>query len=185
MFHRSERLLLRPVFAEDWQEIYHGINDEGVVRMLGNAPWPYREADAREFASRVRAPSQLRLAVTLPGDCGSRVIGVIGLGDRGYGMELGYWIARAYWGHGYATEAGKGLLSIARVLGHRRVVAGHAVDNPASGRVLTKLGFQPTGEVRSEHSKGRGEDMLVRGYVAELGADVGGEDSPSGMPRAA
>lgn len=185
MFHRSERLLLRPVFAEDWRELYQGINDEGVVRMLGNAPWPYREADAREFASRERAPDQLRFAVSLPGDFGSRVIGVIGLGDRGQGMEIGYWIARPFWGQGYATEAGKGLIAIARMLGHRQLTGGHAVDNPASGRVLGKLGFRPTGEVISEHSKGRGEDMLVRRYAVELEPGAGGENRPSGMPKAA
>jgi RimJ/RimL family protein N-acetyltransferase len=185
MFHRSERLLLRPVFAEDWRDVYQGINDEGVVRMLGNAPWPYSEADAREFASRARDPKHLSLAVTLPGDVGTRLIGVIGMGDRGFGMEIGYWIARRHWGRGYATEAGKGLIAIARMLGHRKLLAGHATDNPASGRVLCKLGFRPTGEVRAEHSKGRGEEMLVRRYVNELAGSGSGDQGPPEMSKAA
>ena len=55
---------------------------------------------------------------------------------------MGYWIARDHWGRGYASEAGRAALEVVRALGHRRVQAGHYVDNPASGRVLRKLGFR-------------------------------------------
>ena len=48
MFHRSERLLLRPPWPEDWQAVHAGIADEGVVRNLARAPWPYAEEDARD-----------------------------------------------------------------------------------------------------------------------------------------
>ena len=51
MFHRSDRLLLRPVWPEDWQNILAGIADEGVVRNLASAPWPYNAADARAFTA--------------------------------------------------------------------------------------------------------------------------------------
>lgn len=184
MFHRSERLLLRPVFAEDWEDIYRGLNDEGVVRMLCKAPWPYSEEDARASAARPHDPTHLRFAVTLPNAEGSRLIGTIGLGDRGEGPEMGYWIARPFWGRGFATEAGRSLLSIARMLGHARVRAGHALDNPASGKVLRKLGFRPTGEIRAEHSAGRGGDMQAAYYQKELDA-AEGDDDPSVMPKAA
>ena len=43
-----------------------------------------------------------------------------------------------------ATEAGRALIMLARMLGHKTILAGHAVDNPASGKVLQKLGFRPT-----------------------------------------
>jgi len=184
MFHRSERLLLRPVFEEDWPEIYQGINDESVVRMLASAPWPYREEDAREFAARNFDPMRPRLLVTLPGDFGAQVIGCIGFGEEQDGPEFGYWIARPFWGRGFATEAGRALVAIARMLGYRTLQAGHAVDNPASGRVLRKLGFRPTGEVRSQFSKGRGEETPVARYVNEI-AMAGGVFGPSDMPKAA
>jgi len=40
MFHRSERLLLRPAWPEDWQAVHAAIADEGIVRNLATAPWP-------------------------------------------------------------------------------------------------------------------------------------------------
>lgn len=184
MFHRSDRLLLRPVFAEDWQEIYQGINDEGVVRMLASAPWPYREDDAREFAARPFDLAKPRLLVQLAESLGSPVIGCIGLDRKDEGTEMGYWIARPFWGQGFATEAGRALLMLARMLGHRTILAGHALDNPASGKVLQKLGFRPTGEVRSQFSKGRGQETQVARYVKEIATAAGMLD-PSEMQKAA
>jgi RimJ/RimL family protein N-acetyltransferase len=57
------------------------------------------------------------------------------------------------------------------MLGHARLVASHFVDNPASGRVLRKLGFQPTGKVRLRHSCGRGEEAPAVEYTRDLDAD--------------
>src|SRR3546814_6508816 len=71
-------------------------------------------------------------------------------------VELGYWVARSYWGLGYATEAGRHMLDLARTLGIPRLTAAHFVDNPASGAVLRKLGFRPTGRRIERASLGRG-----------------------------
>jgi RimJ/RimL family protein N-acetyltransferase len=184
MFHRSDRLLLRPVFAEDWQDIYQGINDEGVVRMLANAPWPYGEDDAREFAARGFDPARPRLLVQLAESLGSPVIGCIGIDREDEGAEMGYWIARPFWGQGFATEAGRALIMLARMLGHRTILAGHAIDNPASGRVLRKLGFRPTGEVRRQFSRGRGEETPVARYVRDEAAMEADPERPMIMQAA-
>ncbi|MDD3798992.1 MAG: GNAT family N-acetyltransferase [Novosphingobium sp.] len=168
MFIRSERLFLRPAFAEDWREIHAGICDEAVVRMLLSAPWPYRESDARAFAALPSEPLLPRCVITLPGADGAPVIGCIGLDRRADGVELGYWLARKHWGRGFATEAGRAMLASARAVGHRRVHAGHALDNEASARVLEKLGFRPTGEVRFQYSTGRGAAMATRRLVLDL-----------------
>src|SRR3546814_7093655 len=69
---------------------------------------------------------------------------------------MGYWIARPYWGLGFATEAGRQLLHIARAMNLPKLSAGHFVDNPASGAVLRKLGFRPTGKVAQRYSLARG-----------------------------
>lgn len=169
MFHRSERLFLRPVFAEDWQAVYRGICDQGVVSMLARAPWPYRKMHAREFAMAMPDPAYPRFAVTLPDEPGAPLIGIAGLHEEDGETHFGYWIARPYWGRGYATEAGHGALAAARALGHRRVHAGHYLDNPASGRVLRKLGFVETGEVRPTECRARGgEVVLSRRFVRDL-----------------
>ena len=181
MFYRSERLFLRPAFPEDSRELYHAICDARIVAMLARAPWPYRMSDAEEFCARPADPQSPRFLVTLPGEKGAPIVGTVGLHEEQDGLELGYWIARDYWGRGFATEAARGALEIARALGRERVLAGHYVDNPASGRVLRKLGFRETGEIRPTFCRARGGDLvLTRRYAldfaeAEAGAAAQGD----------
>ncbi len=170
MFHRSERLLLRPPWPEDWEQVLNGIADQGVVRNLARAPWPYLPEHARDFVTTPIVPAFPRFLVTRA-DSGT-VVGCIRIDAREGDIGLGYWIARPHWGHGYATEAGAAVLQIARMLGHRRIVAGHFLDNPASGRVLRKLGFIATGAVNPLHSRGRGAEALAAEYAIELGAEI-------------
>ena len=123
MFHVTERLLLRPSWPEDADALFGGIADECVVRNLARAPWPYLPKHACEFVGRDQDPRLPNFLMTLPGDDGSRIIGSISLGETDTGVELGYWIARPFWGKGFATEAGKGLIEVARLLGHRSLEA--------------------------------------------------------------
>jgi RimJ/RimL family protein N-acetyltransferase len=169
VFHRSERLFLRPAFPEDGESILAGIGDEGIVRNLARAPWPYGIDDARAFAALPQDPRLPHFIVTLPG---IGVIGSAGLGENEGEPEIGYWIARDFWGQGFATEAAAAVLRIARTLGHRRLTAGHFIDNPASGRVLRKLGFEPTGRIAKRHSCARGELVDSVEYALDLGADA-------------
>jgi RimJ/RimL family protein N-acetyltransferase len=122
--------------------------------------------------------------VTLPGAEGTRLVGSVGLSRDGDKVELGYWIGRPYWGQGYATEAARALLSLAKVLGHRRLVAGHFVDNPASGRVLRKLGFCPTGVVRKRFSLGRGHEAPAQQLSLVLGQRSDCDDDIAAMRAA-
>ena len=56
--------------------------------------------------------------------------------------ELGYWIGVPWWNRGYATEAGRALLDFGfGTLGLHRIMAHHMMRNPASGRVMQKLGM--------------------------------------------
>ncbi|MGX7894737.1 GNAT family N-acetyltransferase [Tsuneonella sp. HG222] len=184
MFYRSERLFLRPPFPEDSRAIHDGICDAGVVAMLSSAPWPYRMADAEQFCGRGMRPMEPTFIVTLPDAPGAPLVGAIGLQAKDEGAELGYWIARPYWGRGYATEAGKAVLDVARSLGIRKVLSGHFVDNPSSGRVLRKLGFAETGEVRPTFCRARGGELvLARRFAIEL--DPAGEACAADRMRTA
>ena len=173
MFHRSERLLLRPPWPEDWKLVLGGIADEGVVRNLSRAPWPYEPQHAHDFVRLPITPAFPRFVIARADN--AQLVGCIGIDPCGGEVELGYWIARQYWGQGYATEAGRAVLDVAQMLGHRRIVASHFLDNPASGRVLRKLGFLATGAVRNRHSCGRGSEAPTAEYTLDLddGADVG------------
>ncbi|MBW8783773.1 MAG: GNAT family N-acetyltransferase [Novosphingobium sp.] len=182
MFIRSERLFLRPGWPEDWEELHALIGDEAVVRNLARAPWPYSPEHARSFLAQPREGRLPRFLITLPGAKGARLVGCVGLtrGEAGAGApaELGYWIARPCWGQGYATEAASAVIGLARTLGHRQLVANHFADNPASGRVLAKLGFRPTGEVRPRYSLGRGGEAPALAYERALGGPCDCDDEP-------
>ncbi len=160
MFARTDRLLLRPGWMEDAPALAAAIGDEAVVRNLARAPWPYGVTDAEAFLATFtdqKLPHFLAFTRTLGAP---RLVGGCGLhvGDDG-APELGYWIARPYWGLGFATEAGRAVMNVARATGAGAVRAGHFIDNPASGNVLRKLGFRFTGRVERRPSVGRGHDV--------------------------
>ena len=164
MFARTQRLMLRPGWIEDAPELARAIGHHEVVRNLSRAPWPYALGDAQAFLMTERKASELPIFLICALDGGtSRIVGCIGLDrmERG-GVELGYWIAPEAWGRGYTTEAGRAVINIARTLRVPTLTASHFADNPASGRVLRKLGFRPTGRTVQRHSLGRGrEDVTV------------------------
>lgn len=181
MFARTERLLLRPSWAEDAAELHNAIADERIVRNLSRAPWPYALSDAREFVAleaHILYPSFLMTQRT---DGSPRIIGGCGLYEQDGHVELGYWIARDHWGLGYATEAARALVDIARAIGHRRLNARHFVDNPASGRVLRKAGFVPTGKTGLLHSRGRNSAAPCALYEQDLTAAADSDDDA--MPQ--
>jgi RimJ/RimL family protein N-acetyltransferase len=178
MFARTERLLLRPSWPEDAAELHAAIADEGIVRNLARAPWPYTVEEAVRFATLQHDEKYPAFLLMLRTDGAPRLIGACGLGEHNGEAELGYWIARPYWGLGFASEAARAVLGIAKAIGHQKLVAGHFTDNPASGRVLRKLGFQPTGKSEERHSKGRGTAMICALYEKSL---VGADETSPGM----
>jgi RimJ/RimL family protein N-acetyltransferase len=150
MFARTERLLLRPGWEDDAAALHEAIAHEAVAMKLSRLPWPYTLEDAQTFLAAQRqreAPHMLIFARTAGKP---KLIGGIGLDTSGGTAELGYWISPPFWGLGFATEAARAVVNMAREsLPCRKVVARHFVDNPASGRVLQKNGFREAS--RSEH----------------------------------
>lgn len=70
-------------------------------------------------------------------------------------FEIGYWIAPQTWGKGIATEAACALIGWLEARGQAdEIISGYFIDNPASGRVLEKLGFEKT-ETRPVYCLGR------------------------------
>jgi len=163
MFARTPRLLLRPGFPEDAPALTQAIGDEFIVRNLSTAPWPYSVRDAEAFLASPRDPVLPSLLVFERTTAAPRLIGSCGLGRRPSGaVEMGYWIARTSWSRGFATEACTALLGIARALRLEEVEASHFIDNPASARVLDKLGFVSTGLIAPRMSCARGVEMPAR-----------------------
>jgi RimJ/RimL family protein N-acetyltransferase len=177
MFARTERLLLRPGWAEDAPALARAIADEQVVRNLATAPWPFALEDAEAFLAAPRDPAMPSFLITERRTDGPpQIVGACGLGRRPSGaVELGYWVGRQHWGKGFATEAGRALVDIAKALKLPRLEASHFLDNPASGRVLEKLGFKPTGLSAERYSCARGGEAMARLYRLSLMARGGVE----------
>ena len=163
MFARTERLLLRPGWAEDAPALAQAIADEAIVRNLASAPWPFALRDAEAFLAAPRDPVLPSFLIYQRTRAAPKLVGACGLGRRPSGaVELGYWIAREGWNQGFATEAGHALLAIAGALALPQLEASWFIDNPASGRVLDKLGFAPTGLSAPRYSCARGQDSVAK-----------------------
>jgi RimJ/RimL family protein N-acetyltransferase len=181
MFARTRRLTLRPGWPEDAQALAQAIAHENVAMRLARLPWPYDVADAEAWLSVPRGPTDTSFLILSHEHDYPRLIGGIGMGALDNGAhELGYWLTPSAWGRGYATEAARAVLHMARhALRVRRIEASHHVDNVASRRVLTKLGFR---EVRREphYSLAQGRDV----DCAVLALDLDAQDRTD-MPMAA
>jgi RimJ/RimL family protein N-acetyltransferase len=163
MFARTPRLLLRPGFPEDASALAAAIADEAIARNLANVPWPYRMRDAEAFLAAPRDPVLPSLLIFERTEGAPQLVGACGLGRRPSGaVEMGYWIARPFWGRGLATEACGALIEMARALGLSTVEGSHFIDNPASARVLEKLGFEALGIIAPRLSCARGTDVPAR-----------------------
>lgn len=137
----APRLRLRTPVPADVQRIASFIGEWDVARMLARVPFPYAESDARTWVSNV-VPGEHWVLVHANG-----VIGVIGLEAKGPdGIELGYWLAKPFWGRGLMTEAARAVLAAAQAApACPPILCSHFDDNVASQKVIAKLGFTPTG----------------------------------------
>ncbi|MEI9852035.1 MAG: GNAT family N-acetyltransferase [Sphingomonas sp.] len=183
MFARTQRLTLRPGWIEDAPELARAIGHESVVSKLARAPWPYTLGDAETFLRGQGSRPGAFFLICAHDRGAAPIVGGIGISDDDDGQtELGYWLTPSAWGRGYATEAGRAVIGIARdSLRLKRLVSGHFIDNPASGRVLRKLGFRPTGRIVPRHSRARGEEVGSATFELDLCADAAGDDPGARM----
>jgi RimJ/RimL family protein N-acetyltransferase len=179
---RTARLLLRPFVAFDAGRIAELAGAFEIADTTISIPHPYPAELAVDWiAKHAQEPHRshaVTLAVTEPA---SGLIGCVELRDidaEHAQAELGFWIGKPFWGFGYATEASAALLSFAyESLDLNRVYAHHVVRNPASGRVLLKLGMCNEGLLRQRVRKwGRFEDVMAYAalreyYKPEIGAE--------------
>ena len=142
----TKRLRLRPCREADLETLATTIGEPAVNDWICNLPSPYTLADARDFMRRTAALEKGWEGIVALRDSGALVGGVrlTMVGDEE--ADLGYWVARARWGHGYATEAAAALLEWGfRELALQRVIASTLPGNRPSQRVLRWLGFRYTG----------------------------------------
>ena len=168
---QTERLILRSLTLEDAQDVQRFAGDRDIALMVLRIPHPYEDDMAEEWiracADAYKKDEAINFAITLRTD--RNLIGTIGLEleQENARAELGYWIGKPYWNCGYATEAARAVVAYSfEVLKLNRIYAYHFTRNPASGRVLKKIGMHYEG-CRRQHTKkwGSFEDSIGYGML--------------------
>lgn len=169
---QTERLTLRAYAPSDIPALMPLIGAREVAATTLRIPHPFTDSDARSFMTATQEElangSALRLAVVLRGSdtlCGGAGLRIEPDHRR---AELGYWIGVPYWGNGYATEAAEAMVKHGfETLGLHRIFASHVTNNPASARVLKKIGMRYEGRHRGHILKwGEFLDLDMYGMVA-------------------
>jgi RimJ/RimL family protein N-acetyltransferase len=140
---RTDRLVLRPPRLADARRVAALCSDRRIAENTARIPHPYALSDAHAWIDAVnQAPGDTTFLIEIGGEA----IGCCGVDLRAGLPEIGYWLGVPFWGHGYATEAAQAVIDYAFT--ERRLPELHSgarVTNPASRRVLEKLGFLWTG----------------------------------------
>lgn len=149
----SERLILRAFVPSDAFDVTRYLSDAAVARNTLTIPHPYPAGAADEFIAR-QAPDWTagkRAVWAITDNREGALLGAVGLhfALAHHKAEVGYWIAAPAWGKGIATEAVRRMIAFGfDELGLHRLDAQHYVENPASGRVMTKAGMRHEGLMR-------------------------------------
>ncbi len=168
-----ERLILRPFVPDDVAEVQRLAGDRAIADTTLNIPYPYGDGMAEKWISMHHDTflkcKGVTFAVTRKSD--KALIGAVSLMGMtvGHQAELGYWVGKPYWNMGFCTEAGKAMLQFAfSELGLVRVHASYLSRNPASGRVMEKLGMKHEGTRRQHVRKwDKFEDIELYGILKE------------------
>lgn len=166
----TRRLLLRPFTLSDAGEVQELAGKREVAETTSYIPHPYEDgmAEAWIASHSVAWADRTRVAYAIEAKDSGRLIGAVSLSkiDK-TNAELGYWIGLPFWGNGYCTEAAKKLLEVAPMeFGIFDIRAVHLLANPASGRVLQKLGLSHAGNEQMPDRNGAMADVGV--YVGNL-----------------
>lgn len=167
----TRRLALRGLRLGDAARIRRLAGDRAVAENTLRIPHPYEEGMAKQWIreQKERYEEGREVTFAIVPRRGKGLIGMIGLvlTEKHSRGELGYWIGKPYWSRGYATEAAEAVLRYGfETLRLHRIWAGHFGRNPASGRVLEKIGMTYEGTRRQHVLKwGKFEDLVGYGML--------------------
>ncbi len=193
---KTKRLLMKLPQLSDALGIQSLVSDKGVASTTRSIPHPYESGMAETWiteqkqaveqgnlvnfaifcspetiaagSTAVAQPTESALvdtpsATTLVGD-----IGLVREMEHD-SAELGYWIGKPFWGLGIATEAADAVVQYGFAqLRLNRIYAHYMARNPASGRVMEKIGMHREGLMRQHVKKwGEYEDVILYGLLRE------------------
>lgn len=169
----SERLELRAFTVTDIPDLVDIMQDKSIYDSTLFIPYPYRKEDAFDWIAShsvmLEENKAVIFAVMLKGT--RQLIGSVGLttNTEFNNAELGYWISKEFRDHGFATEASARAIAYGfEELELKRIFAHYMVFNPASGKVMEKLGMKKEGVMRSHVMKnGKYTDIVYYGILRE------------------
>ena len=133
----------RPLAKTDAAPIAELIGDWQVVRWLSGPTYPYSKADAEAFLGKSLDGSSTHPERTEAIEVDGRLAGVVGIDRRSQGFNIGYWLGRAYWGHGVMTRAAAALTrDFFANSNENHLMSGYFSGNMASWTIQRKLGFE-------------------------------------------
>ncbi len=148
----TDRLVLRPLALADLGPMHDVYADREVMRYIGRggAHSETIEESERRLQRLIDHQEKHGFSLWAVTDRASGTVmgdaGLILYAHRGPEIELGYRLAKAYWGRGYATEAARAWLAHGfETLGLKRIVAVTHPEHVASQRVLEKIGMRREG----------------------------------------
>jgi RimJ/RimL family protein N-acetyltransferase len=176
----TNRIILRPWRDSDAETLFKWASDPDVGPRAGWAPHQSVE-ESLEIIRTVFNDALHTWAIEMKET--GEAIGAMGYGpscecdlparesacgpQKRNGMKsmplIGYWVAKPYWNQGICTEALRLMLDhIRETTDIKSLISGHFVDNPASGRVMEKCGFVPTGETCIDENQYQGANRPIR-----------------------
>ena len=168
----TARLLLRPFRSSDAAGVQRLAGAFEVADMTMTVPHPYPDGAAEGWIASHEAAWKAGVLATfaITDRADGTLVGAVGLGitPQHALAELGYWIGVPYWNRGYASEASRVLLDFGfSQLALHRIQARHFLRNPASGRVMQKIGMTYEGTLRGAARKwDRFEDLALYAVLA-------------------
>ncbi|MEE6125764.1 GNAT family N-acetyltransferase [Chryseobacterium arthrosphaerae] len=141
----TERLILSQLEEKDIPFITEYLQHRIYSDLTSNIPYPYTENDAIFWLKMSKEAFENKSGYTFGiRNKEEELIGAIGLHDRDDDKaELGYWIGIPYWNKGYVTEAARAIVDFGfKELGLNKIYATHFFHNPASGKIMEKIGME-------------------------------------------
>ena len=175
----ASRILLRPFSLDDAAAVQLLAGEYEIADTTLSIPHPYEDGMAEDWidgrAEQFQAEMNANFAIVEK--VSLQLIGAVSLAvDKdAHKAELGYWIGKPYWNQGYATDAAESIIDYGfKHLRLNRIVARHFVRNPASGRVMQKVGMVYEGTLRKDVIKwGKYEDLHLYSLLRDEWNDHG------------
>lgn len=185
----TERLIVRRFTHDDVADVLRFVSQPSVARVTSERI-PATEEGVRKYIDLQNSYQPFEknkvfeLAIERKED--GRVIGFVGLiyQDHAQG-EMGWVLGVEYRGQGYATEAARALMDYGfNSLGLQRIHADTGTDNPASWRVMERLGMRREGLLRGAvYEEGKWVDRYIYGLLAEEWRDAEADQAMESLPR--